>query len=127
MRDGGLCAWAEDDAGAHGASVVAGRSRKAAGARADSALGPWQPILRRRLSQTGRAVRHAGIDVAQGELLRQRADGEPLGQLEKRDDSSSKVRHTGQRRSDNQAVHRDLLQPSAAPLTPWLRIAGVVR
>ena len=84
-------------------------------------------VLRRRLSKAGRAVRHAGLHVAQGQLLRQCANGEPLGQHEERNDSSSEVRNTGQRRSSDQGVHRNLLQPPTAPLTPWLRIASIVR
>ena len=70
MRDGGLRARVQDDPGVDGAGAVEGCAQQAAGARLDSSFGPRQPILRGRLPKTGRAVRHEGLHVAQGELLR---------------------------------------------------------
>jgi putative transposase len=51
------------------------------------------PILCRRLSQVGQTVRHAGVHVTKGKLLRQRPYGEFLGKSEERADPPPPLCH----------------------------------
>lgn len=85
-------------------------------------LRPWQPVRQSCLPGPSGHLRHARIDVAQGQLLGQRPDRELLQQPQERAGAWRALRDARRGGQRPVPVHRRVLQPEPSPLHPGIPV-----
>jgi len=94
--------------------------------RIDSSLRSRQPVWLKELSEADESIQDATIDEPQGQLLRQRTDGEFLRHAQNGACTSPRISHPARGDSRDQRIYRSVLQSAEATCQPGESLPGSI-